>query len=576
MRLSLPALFLPTLLIAQQVPDPFRFVPTDATMIARMRGLASLREEFANTRWWQVYEQVARDPLSLEVWREARKSFPDELPPAHADLLEALGPLLAAHRGDFVLGATILPPPPGVQQKEPDLVFSLRVAGTEAELGELERIAAGLLPEAAAESRIAGQSFRLHAVGKQQCSAPVRIDGALVVFFGKGLERGIEHCLTATAYRADPEFTKAPMAVQVELEPVLRLLQEPNVAAELPEWLPELIRSVDLAAIQHLRWTTFADGPWMAIDTRASLAREMPLLMSMCPPRTAPDLVTMLPATARTWATYSLDWAAMWSIAAKLLDQFAEHLPMTREEMLTEFTAATKLDLENDVIGQLGKQVLMIEDVTAVDEEMEDLDDAREASLMATVGNRCFVMQLRSGPTFAANLEKVLRSRGLHAARKSEEYGRSRIYRMTLLGMLPIEYSIVDDLLVLGVGDADSARTTLRGVLDAAHKPPAERNAAALPAAVAAVMQGWPEGWRTLEVNSSTQAFEQLTGALEFMRQLVAEAPEVADDMGGKDMFERLHALSEVVAKAIKAQGIDLQVEAAWLEAGNAVARCRM
>jgi len=306
------------------------------------------------------------------------------------------------------------------------------------------------------------------------------------------------------------------------------------------------------------------------------MLREMPLLLSMCPPRTAPDVVTVLPPTARTWATYSLDWAAMWSIAGKLLDQFAAHLPFTREELLTEFTAATKLDFENDLIAQLGKQILMIEDLPAFDADLDDLEDARQADLLATVGNRCLVMQLRSGTTFAANLEKVLRSRGLHAARKSVEYGRSRIYRLTLLGVLPIEYTIVDDLLVVGLGDADATRTTLRGVLDAAHQPPAERNAAKLPLAVAEVMQGWPDGWRTLEVTSSAQAFEGLASALEFLRVLVAETPEAAEEMGGAAMFERLHALSEVLAKAIKAQGVDLQVEAAWLEAGNAVARCRM
>lgn len=570
-------LFLSTLLAAQEVPDPFRCVPEDAAIVLRTVGVAGLDHAFAATRWWQTYKQVAVDPSTRALWQELRASFPEHLPAKRADLLEGLAHTLGGHRGEIVFGLTVRPRTPDERDTDPvGVVVSLRIAGTDAEFDELERIAAGLLPEQATETKVAGQTFRLHAFGGQQCTAPQRLDGALVMFFGSDLERGIEHCLTATPYQPDPALTRVPFALQIESAPLLRLLQAPSVAAKVPEVLPDLLRQLDIEAVQRLRWTSYADGPWVAIDTEFGTQRAVPLLASWLAPRSSPDLVTVLPPTARTWSTMSIDWMAVWSIASKLADRFADQLPATREELLTKFTEATKLDLENDLIALLGNQILWIDDLAAFDPDAEEPEDPGHAKIVERFGERCYVLQLRSGAKFGANLDKLLRARGLHAARKREEYGNARIYRLTVLGVLPLEYAIVDDLLVVGVGGGEGTGTNLRGVLDAALKPPAERNAIAMPAAVAEAMQGWPGGWSSVDVTSSLEGFEGLMSIADYMRLLFTEAPEAAEEFGGEELFGKLHAWMVGVRKAVKASGVDLQVEAGWVSPAGARYRARM
>src|SRR5204862_200381 len=79
-----------------------------------------------------------------------------------------------------------------------------------------------------------------------------------------------------------------------------------------------------------------------------------------------------------------------------------------------------------------------------------------------------------------ADVALTANTRGLHAARKTEEYAGTKVHRLRV--GVEIEYAVTDDLLLLGFGNSAGAQKSLRAVLDeraarAAGKPAAEPTA---------------------------------------------------------------------------------------------------
>jgi hypothetical protein len=127
----------------------------------------------------------------------------------------------------------------------------------------------------------------------------------------------------------------------------------------------------------------------------------------------------------------------------------------------------------------------------------------------------CFVVPLRDAKLAAQNLDKALRARGMHAARKTEDYGDTKIYSLRLLGMMRVEYAFAADVFVLGLGDGEATRKNLRSVLDTVAARGKGGAATELSAAVQARLQGWPENWASIDVGDYSDVLDGLVTSLD-------------------------------------------------------------
>jgi hypothetical protein len=181
---------------------------------------------------------------------------------------------------------------------------------------------------------------------------------------------------------------------------------------------------------------------------------------------------------------------------------------MSWEEVQAEFARDMKVRLKEDLIDHLGDELLTVQDMNVALDEDEDA-----ASPFAAIEGTCFAIQLRNGRAFGESLEKMLRSRGLHASRKTEDYQGLKLHSMRLAGLVEVEYAVADDMLVISIGSDESSKQSMRSVLDASANPAAVGE---LPTAVKDLVGKLPAGWSGLSAMPMFLWFEIAASLAEF------------------------------------------------------------
>ncbi|MCU0862560.1 MAG: hypothetical protein MUC36_02100 [Planctomycetes bacterium] len=577
LRCAVPLLFLPTLLCAQQQPDPFRYVPDNTLAVLRMQGGKAMHRSFEATSIGKVFAEPAVRAAFQELWR----ALPDELDLDAADLQRA-EPLLQAigdFEGELVAAVALRPRLEEPDSELPfDVTVSLQLLGSEEQRAALDRALAALMDGGGTELRIDGEPIRVHGSGRAKFSEPLQRDGATVLFFCTDPESGIASCLAprTAAFVPAPALTGAAFGMQIEAGSGIDLvLAAAAVIGEGPaQELETMLRLGGLPSMHQATYTLRPEGKWIAQDVELSFRDgNRGVLGAFLPSRVGPSrLLALLPADAKTWNTWRFDAEQLHRCYVDAMAQYADQLPMSREELEAEFTKATKLRLHEDLLALLGDEWLRIDDLRAamdidapeVDERLEKVDER--------LGNSVFAIGLRDGATLAKNVEKMLRARGLHAARKSEEYGDTKVYRLTLLGSFPLEYAFAGDLLVIGLGHGEGTRTNLRRVLDAQARQAKEPRPAELPAAFAARMEGWPGDAHAFDATSMLEALDGLNELRTNLTDMLAGEGLDPEDMG--IMFHVLQ-LSEAIRPAIARHGGDVGVTAWWFHQDRLVTRSR-
>ena len=191
---------------------------------------------------------------------------------------------------------------------------------------------------------------------------------------------------------------------------------------------------------------------------------------------------------------------------------------MAPEFLLDQFETQFRVRLKEDMIDHLGDELLM---VTA--DEPEDLFD--EDAVQA----QCIGIALRDSKSFAESFETMLRSRGLHAARKTEDYRGFTVRRLSVLGMLELSYAITDRAFLLGINQEGAA--ALRTVLD---EEQARDEGVARPSfsdEVADRMEHAGGAWQSLSVSTWSATIEMLAAALEQSGEVPATFSDQLDSV---------------------------------------------
>jgi hypothetical protein len=542
-------------LLAQGAPDPLRYVPPDAVFVLRSKGPAALRTELGGTGVGRALasQAVADAAKGLGEFLLTDLDLGDEM----SLRLEKLWTAIGGHEGAIVVGASVtLPLPEGRQI--PHFVVSLAAFGDgHTDLQAVAAALRGMLPpdEGRAQT-LGGIDLRVHRFDDVAVTEPVVHDGAVLMFCSDDLETAVPACVGEhpTPFPAAPELLRGAIGMQFEfqglLPGVLEMIAREEGPGALVDMLPKLVEELGLEAMQRVAATVYADGAQIVQEGMLEFGDGPRGVFDVFLPvrQTAPTLLRYLPSGAASFTLSSFDLEALHRLYVQMFAAHGEALPMTREEVEQKFTEFTKLRLYEDLLALVGDELLGIEDLAAQIAAGEE-DDPRLDRVMSEYGETCYVVRLRDGATFAANLEKMVRARGLHAGRKSEEYGGVRVYRLKLLGTVPIEYAVAGDAFVLGVGGAGSQRN-LRGVLDAIAAHGRGETPAGLPKGLQARLAALPPDFTHLSAGALGEALDGMVEVFEGIAATLA-----AEDMTLEDLDGAWH----LVLPAVKALRADLK-----------------
>jgi hypothetical protein len=531
MKKSLCSLsFLLAWLPAQEV-SPFRFAPADSAFVMRIAAPAKWKQRFAKTEIAKVTNGENFGPMLIQMTKQFDQAMAQLRESGKVDA-ELLDKFLADYKGDMVLAVQVDisklgPLSPNVEAPPP---FQLSLALTPdgsfdlAALGkEFERLA----------NEDGGPEMRELAVGDHrlrfaqvddgvQMALPTMIDGHLVMFGGNDLEKGAMNMLKSDPFTHASAKGNPPlfvyMAAGSAMDAILAMAVE-QAGEMLPVDIEKIWQLSGLGAMEDVSMFMDADGKQAVGDMSVAMrGSELGFFGAMMGNK-APKLLRNVPANSENFSVGHFSLPRIYDVVGRIWAECEEAAGMTFDEAQQAFSESTKLSLKTDLIDHIGDEVITLQDPAAAAEEEVDEDDP-----MAGLAASCFGVSLKNGKAFGESIDKMLRAMGMHAARKSEDYQGTKIWKMAVGGLVELEYATTDDLLLLAVGKGESARQSLRAILDTRATPLAEGE---VPAIAKAHAQALPAGWCGLGTNAMGPMVLGMANAMEtVMEQADDEVPE--------------------------------------------------
>ncbi len=559
-----------TLALAAALPaeaqqDPFRFVPPNAAIVARTKGFAGWRQDFAATGVGKVFGDAQLAASARALWQSAVDDFvgDDSLDEATVAKWDAVIDAFAGHAGDVVFGLSV-DLTPLKHEQPPHLLASLAIfADGKTDLDAIEKAIRAAMPGDRREREIGGESVSFHTLAYGELAGPTRRGDALVVLFGNDLATHAASVLEAheRGFELEPDMANATLGLQAEVAPSMAALRATLDAVDVPEAgrIARVLDATGLTSWQRITLSLRANGTH-AEESFALALGEGPrgVLDVFAPtPATEPTMLEYLPPDATCWSFGRFDATAFLraivEVVAATEGADRQAVETTVEEKVREFT---KLRIRDDVLVHLGNEYLRIDDIQAMAEGSADEPDEDAERFSDRFGDTCFAVRLRDGEALARSLETALRARGMHAARKTEAYGDHKIHGIKLAGSIPVEYAFVDDLLVVGIGGRESTKRAFRGLLDTVAARRRGERAPDLPEAVRAKIQGWAPNWSAI---STTDVAEMMDGLVGMVAPALAYLEEESPWHEVPRFVQRLGAV-------VAAHGIRHLVAAQWHE----------
>ncbi|MCA8974289.1 MAG: hypothetical protein KDC98_06180 [Planctomycetes bacterium] len=557
-------LLLTTSLVAQSAGDN-RFVPADAQLVVRIASPAKWHEQFADTKVAQVLGSQALAPMLGQLQRgiDQRIEAIRSSGKIDADLIEGF---LKDYKGDIVLALQLdfedmaaaiedgRPPAMGLSLTlTPDGAYDLgRLATALCDLAEDEG------GDQLRDVTVGEHTLRCVAGEDSTVALPKMIDDQFVMIICADMEREAAPFLAkdnrhqATgAGKAFHAHIEAKQAIGALFDVVQRKMESDIHAPPID--MIQVLTDLGFGCLRSFDFSVTAEDRHAVIETDLHCdAEDRGLFASFMRDQGTPRLLRYVPPAAESFACQAFDVGAIIDTIEKVWGSFEGVAPFTFDEALEMFAEKAKVRLRQDLIDHLGTDMLYLENPDQ--DELEAAADG-EGTMLAGV---CLGLALRNGAAFGESLEKALRSNGLHAARKSEEYQGVTIYRLRV-GPIEIEYAVTPDLLLLAPGSSDSAGRQLRAVLDARADPEA-----GLPANVTRHTEDSAPGWNGLGVTNIARTLSSMEGA---MNQLPP---------GGPPGLEMVFSLLGTIGKEMAQVGLDSSIQLTWSSATRMRTRTRL
>jgi hypothetical protein len=230
--------------------------------------------------------------------------------------------------------------------------------------------------------------------------------------------------------------------------------------------LAKILAAFGLGSLEDVRMTLDANGEFLVGDFAVEFNAQPKGVFDAMLPQTdgPPRLLELVPRHLRTWSVSALRPMKFYETIGDVVE-VAQTLPIEMETGMEDlekmFQDFFRVRLKEDLLAHLGGEILVVSSMTEPPEEAAD----DMAKALAGMDGICVGLALQDSAAFDASFDKLLRSRGLHTARKTEEYGGIAIHRLRILGgVFELHYTVSERLFLLGLG-ARGAQG-VRAVLD--------------------------------------------------------------------------------------------------------------
>lgn len=505
--LFLLALASASLLPAQDKGSPFRFVPADVDGVLRIAAPAKWKQQFAKTQVSKLFSGTTLGPMTAAMGKQMDQSMAQlrESGEFDADLLESLW---ANYQGDIVLAASVdFAGLPAAMQEDGIPSFGLVIALTPDGTYDFGKLAAEMQKriEDSADSPLRDLQIGEHRFRCSQnedesapdATLPTVVAGHLLMLVSDDLEKFGAKVLGESA-RFAAASSDGAMFAHMELGPLMKAITElAGDFADAPVDVEPILQALGMNSLDTFTMSFGADGKHVAGHFDMQLKDGDKGLMSMfLGGEGAPKMLRAVPANAETFSVGPMNLGTLYTTVAKVWTAMGDQVPMSWEDAQTAFAEEMKVRLKEDLIDHLGGEWLTVQDLAA---GLAGAIEEDEENPLAAFEGSCFGIQLRDGKAFGESLEKMLRARGLHASRKTEDYQGMKLHRLRLAGVAELEYAVADDMLLVSLGNGEASRQSMRSVLDARANPAA---AGELPAAVKDHLGALPGGWSGLSAMS--------------------------------------------------------------------------
>lgn len=547
--------------------DLARYLPKDAQFVFVCDGPARFAERFAATNLMKLLGDPDAAPIRAlpgklrDLIDQAAKD--EELPIDVGALLDRF----ASYGGRFAIGAHVDMP----AMRESGLPrFFLTFVAEAHESVDVAAVAAEI--QRAAESSDdamqpldIGPGF-LAALDEDGTGATVPrvLDGHLVMFAGSDLAATLGAAFDGDAVlgaalpdsAADAGFwMHADAGRLLELAVLVPNLTRGGGSPDGPS--PAIVQAIfDRLALRDLDLALTPAGEFIRSVAVITADPAKPNAIDLLQPReVSTPLLALVPAGHGNSQSIRFDVGALFDLICDVVEVEQDGARAMVEEGARE---ALGIDLQKDLLGALDGQLLLMNDTTANFEAGAAEEEESEMQGLYTV-----VVGLRDPASFETMLERVLRSRGLHAARKTAEYRGTKIRSMSVL-VGQLHYAFVAEGVVFGVGPAGA--DNLRKIVDQSLARAEGQAPAALDERVAKRLALLAPGWRDLGTSSLNLSASAMQGVLQMA---FADLERDADGGPGEEVLGAMEKALDAFVGLAKRFDLLASVAAMKIEPGR-------
>jgi len=510
-----------------------RFIPDNSALVVRVASPAKWRKQFGTTQVAKLFQANSLAPfigmagqridMGIGMLRDSGIF--------NADLAEGL---LNDWQGDIIVSVQVdwdgfidamdfgeTPPLSFMVALTPDGNFDLGAVAK-----EFEQMIEKTAPDGGGLTDLVVGDLTLRRTDnggdEPDMALPVMIDGHLVMMGGTQLAKDATKLISKEA-RFSANTDDAPLFVQADIGKLISTLMMAD-AGGAPFDPADMLDILGLSALQELSLKLKPDGQAIAGEFHIGMKKEGRGLLNMLPNTTKqPSLLTAVPADSEAFSVSAFDLMPIYTTVEEFWGLMEGFVPMTFEDAVGGFNEMTKVRLKEDLLAHLGKEMFSVTSVEAL-KDMDLSDEDPTAFLNGTV----YGLALNDGKAFGASLEKALRSRGMHIGRKTEDYANAKINRMKLAGMIPVEYVVTDDMLLIAVGEGEGTGRALRDVIDTRSSGDSEG-----PKIVAKHANNFPAGWNGIGYTPIGAILEGVIGGMQASGQFGPEMDMAAQVVKG-------------------------------------------
>ena len=523
--------------LSAQTPATTSILPANPIATLHFDGPAALRAAFLPTNMGRMFAGPEFNDMVAPFMGmlEGIKGQMGQEAPFDLDALEAA---VIDYRGRLTVGLNVLDESIDFDGDEPNIAFTVALTPDgDTDLAAMCQALADLAEEEGgdelSEMGVGGVTLTTVDTGEPfGFTLPFMHKGHAVLLISNDVEMAAEALLDegAEVHAPDAGFAKNSIGLSINVKTIADLAY-----ADLEQGEPVATSIMDIIGLRSLDSvdvTIGASGPAILSETSFTFNNNDRGLLGelLTGGGQGAGLIDLLPRNAATASAMPLNMGGIYEQLMDLVDKVgeAEGNGVNADMLESEFEGQFGLRLKEDFFDTFSSGLLMT--------SLESLD--APVGPLAAVEGMSLGLGVRDGAKLSQTIDSLLREAGLHAGRKSTEYRDYTVYSMNIMMMLPLEYTVTDELLLVGLGETGG--DAVRAVLDEAKDRAEGKEPAPFPKGVADRLRMVQGGWAGL-------GWADMGAQMSVVGDQLAMAMEMAGGAGGDPSLDILQGLLDAL-----------------------------